>query len=66
MRHAGLGAVLALLVTSAALAAEPNAPAANIAVITNQIDEQNRGDWKTALDVYTRDTRNFGRPWGAQ
>ena len=64
MRPVGLGAVLPLLVTSAALAAEPNAPAANIAVITDQIDEQNRGDWRTALGVYTRDTRNFGRPVG--
>ena len=24
----------------------------------------NRGDWKTALDVYTPDTRNFGRKVG--
>ncbi len=44
-------------------------PAADIAstnmeIIKKQLAEMNRGDWKTALDVYTPDTRNFGRKVG--
>lgn len=36
----------------------------NIEIVRNQLAEMNRGDWKTALDVYTPDTRNFGRKVG--
>ena len=33
-------------------------------IIEKQPAEMNRGDWKTALDVYTPDMRNFGRKVG--
>lgn len=49
---------------SMAQAAEMSTPDANIAVIKHQIEQQNRGDWKAALDVYTAESRNFGRPVG--
>ena len=54
----------ALLLGLPALAADPDTPAANEAVIKTQLDEMNRGDWKTALRLYTPDTRNFGRKVG--
>lgn len=53
-----------LLLAPSAHAADPDTPAANEAVIRTQLDEMNRGDWKTALDLYTPDTRNFGRKVG--
>lgn len=37
---------------------------ANIEIVRTQLAEMNRGDWKAALDVYTPDTRNFGRKVG--
>ncbi len=53
-----------LLLASPVLAADPDTPAANEAVIRTQLDEMNHGDWKTALGLYTPDTRNFGRKVG--
>jgi predicted ester cyclase len=38
--------------------------AANIALVTTQIDIMNRGDWKGALEYYSDSSRNFGRPVG--
>lgn len=38
--------------------------AANEAIIRAQLDLMNRGDWKAALNYYTPQTRNFGRPVG--
>ena len=53
-----------LLMTSPVFAADPDTPAANEAIIKTQLDEMNSGDWKTALGLYTTDTRNFGRKVG--
>ena len=36
----------------------------NMKIVENQLTEMNGGDWKAALDVYTPDTRNFGRKVG--
>ena len=41
-----------------------DSPAANAAAIRAQLDLMNRGDWKAALNYYTPETRNFGRPVG--
>jgi predicted ester cyclase len=49
---------------SAASAAEADAAMSNAATIRSQIEMMNRGDWKGALDYYTSDSRNFGRPVG--
>ena len=51
-----------LLAPSISLAAD--IPSTNIEIIEKQLAEMNRGNWKTALDVYTPDTRNFGRKVG--
>jgi predicted ester cyclase len=64
MKLAALSIALSLIAVAAAPAAELNTPAANLAVIRTQIEEQNRGDWRTALDVYTPNSKNFGRPVG--
>ncbi len=55
-------AAFALLAPAAVRAAD--APSANERVVETQLAEMNRGDWRSALDVYTRDTRNFGRVVG--
>ncbi len=51
-----------LLAPSISLAAD--IPSTNIEIIEKQLAEMNRGDWKTTLDVYTPDTRNFGHKVG--
>ena len=62
-RYARTGLVaVGLLAPSIVLAAD--IPSTNIRIIEKQLAEMNRGDWKTALDVYTPDTRNFGRKVG--
>ncbi len=52
----------ALLAPGIAIAADT--ASANREVVETQLAEMNRGDWRAALDVYTRDTRNFGRVVG--
>ena len=53
-----------LLLAVPGFAADPDIPAANRVVIKTQLDEMNHGDCKTALGLYTPDTRNFGRKVG--
>jgi hypothetical protein len=50
--------------TTAAPAAALDSPAANEAAIRSQLDLMNHGDWRAALNYYTPETRNFGRPVG--
>ena len=63
IRHAFALIVGAGLLTPQ-LAFAADVSSANERVIETQLAEMNRGDWWTALDVYTRDTRNFGRVVG--
>jgi predicted ester cyclase len=44
------------------VSAATNSPAANEASVRFQVDMMNRGDWTGALDFYTADSKNFGRP----
>lgn len=64
MKAAAVTISIVLLALSTARAAELNTPTANVDLIKTQIEEQNRGDWKAALDLYTADSKNFGRPVG--
>jgi|GEM_PF-839285 len=52
---------MGIAVTSSA---ETDTAAANAALIRGQHEALNRGDWKTAAQDYSVDTRNFGRPAG--
>ncbi len=45
-------------------AAETDTAAANSALIRGHHEALNRGDWKTAVQDFAADTRNFGRPVG--
>jgi len=62
-RYARIGLVTAGLLAPTVVLADENS-ATNIKTVENQLAEMNRGDWKTALNVYTPDTRNFGRTVG--
>ena len=61
--YAHVGLVMVSLLASSSMLAADN-PSTNIKIIEKQLAEMNGGDWKTALDVYTPDTRNFGRKVG--
>ena len=62
-RYARAGLVMVgLLASSIALA--DDIPATNLGIVEKQLAEMNHGDWKAALDIYTPDTRNFGRKVG--
>ncbi len=52
------------LFAPASYGADLDTPQTNIAVIRAQIEQQNRGDWRGSLALYTDQTRNFGRPVG--
>ena len=63
IRYIRAGVVaLGLLAPSIAFAA--GTASTNTAIVEKQLAEMNHGDWRTALDVYTPDTRNFGRKVG--
>jgi predicted ester cyclase len=62
-RYARAGLVTIGLLAPSVVLADDN-PSTNIKIIESQLAEMNRGDWKTALGVYTPDTRNFGRKVG--
>ncbi len=64
MKTVAITIAIMLSALSTARAAEFNTPSANLELIKTQIEEQNRGDWKTALNLYTSDSKNFGRPVG--
>jgi predicted ester cyclase len=64
MKIAVLAMVLALFGISTSYAADLNTPSANIQVVKTQIDEQNRGNWKSSLNFYSANPKNFGRPVG--
>ena len=57
-------AATATTAPSATTVAALDSPAANEAAIRAQLGLMNRGDWRAALDYYTAETRNFGRPGG--
>jgi predicted ester cyclase len=62
-RYARAGLVTIGLLAPSVVLADDN-PSTNTKIIESQLAEMNRGDWKTALGVYTPDTRNFGRKVG--